>query len=145
MEHSPFSLECQLPYRPAMASFSILRVVFATLLLCLGRSSASHQHHEHTHQLEARATPSFAYNVLWGLHKSFWDAFIYPNNVKQAQAVNSTLLAPNVIGRVDVCGVEDNGLCRSSETITDSRRTIDHQGIHWTGAEHRVCECKKPE
>ncbi|KAK3113687.1 hypothetical protein LTR53_008776 [Teratosphaeriaceae sp. CCFEE 6253] len=46
-----------------------------------------------------------AYNVLWSLHKSFWDAFIYPNNVKQAQTVNSTLLAPNVIGRVDITRV----------------------------------------
>ena len=75
-------------------------------------------HHEHHHkeievrsesnELEARSTsqtPAFAYNVLWNLHQAFYTAFIYPNNVKQAQSVNSSLLAPNVIGRVDITRV----------------------------------------
>ncbi|KAK5681300.1 hypothetical protein LTS10_007062 [Elasticomyces elasticus] len=46
-----------------------------------------------------------AYNVLWSLHKEFWDAFMYPNNVAQAKSINSTLLASNVIGRVDITRV----------------------------------------
>ncbi|KAK3637859.1 hypothetical protein LTR56_013462 [Elasticomyces elasticus] len=46
-----------------------------------------------------------AYNVLWSLHKEFWDAFMYPNNVAQAKRINSTLLASNVIGRVDITRV----------------------------------------
>ena len=46
--------------------------------------------------------PNFTYAQLWDLHTIFLDAFIYPANVKEARAINSTILAENVQGRVDV-------------------------------------------
>ncbi|KAL9618502.1 MAG: hypothetical protein Q9204_008393 [Flavoplaca sp. TL-2023a] len=46
--------------------------------------------------------PNFTYAQLWDLHTKFLDAFIYPANVKEARAINSTILAENVQGRVDV-------------------------------------------
>lgn len=46
--------------------------------------------------------PNFTYAQLWDLHKKFLDAFIYPANVKEARAINSTILAEDVQGRVDV-------------------------------------------
>ncbi|KAK3677781.1 hypothetical protein LTR78_002631 [Recurvomyces mirabilis] len=50
-------------------------------------------------------TPHFSYDELWDIHNNFLKAFTYPNNVEQAKTINSTLLAPNVIGRVDVTRV----------------------------------------
>ncbi|KAL8919211.1 MAG: hypothetical protein Q9172_005084 [Xanthocarpia lactea] len=46
--------------------------------------------------------PNFTYTQLWELNKRFSDAFIYPANVKEARAINSTLLADDVQGRVDI-------------------------------------------
>ncbi|KAL8769004.1 MAG: hypothetical protein Q9209_004921 [Squamulea sp. 1 TL-2023] len=46
--------------------------------------------------------PNFTYTQLWDLNQKFLDAFIYPANVKEARAINSTLLAENVQGRVDI-------------------------------------------
>ncbi|KAH7118378.1 hypothetical protein EDB81DRAFT_606846, partial [Dactylonectria macrodidyma] len=34
----------------------------------------------------------------------FWDNFLYPANLEQAQVVNSTFFAENVQGRVDITG-----------------------------------------
>ncbi|KAL8798128.1 MAG: hypothetical protein Q9182_006935 [Xanthomendoza sp. 2 TL-2023] len=46
--------------------------------------------------------PAFTVNQLWNLNKKFLDSFIYPANVGVARAINSTLLAENVQGRVDI-------------------------------------------
>ncbi|KAH7153721.1 hypothetical protein DER46DRAFT_663417 [Fusarium sp. MPI-SDFR-AT-0072] len=46
--------------------------------------------------------PKFTYNELWELKTKFWDNFLYPANLEQAKAVNSTLFAENVQGRVGV-------------------------------------------
>ena len=101
-----------------MAILKTLRTVLTVALLATSASASAFDHHHHSHEhdieirdssdLEARTVsekPAFAYNVLWSLHKTFWDNFIYPANVKQAQSINSTLLAPNVIGRVDITRV----------------------------------------
>ncbi|KAL8818159.1 MAG: hypothetical protein Q9223_003142 [Gallowayella weberi] len=48
------------------------------------------------------AQPTFTVNQLWNLNKKFLDSFIYPANVKVARAINSTLLAEDVQGRVDI-------------------------------------------
>ncbi|KAL8835229.1 MAG: hypothetical protein Q9170_003391 [Blastenia crenularia] len=53
------------------------------------------------------ATPSnaqtnFTFNQLWDLNRKFLDNFIYPADVKQAKAINSTLLAEDVQGRIDI-------------------------------------------
>lgn len=42
---------------------------------------------------------------LSGLHLQFWDSFNYPQNLEQVQAVNSTLFAASVSGRVDASTV----------------------------------------
>lgn len=48
------------------------------------------------------AQPNFTYSQLWRLNQKFLDAFIYPANVKEARAINSTILAEDVQGRVDI-------------------------------------------
>ncbi|KAK3060205.1 hypothetical protein LTS18_009079, partial [Coniosporium uncinatum] len=48
------------------------------------------------------ASPRYTYTELWDLHKAFWDAFIYPNNLAEAAKVNSSIFASNALGRVDV-------------------------------------------
>lgn len=45
---------------------------------------------------------NFTFNELWALNKKFLDNFIYPADIKQAKAINSTLLAENVQGRIDI-------------------------------------------
>ncbi|KAL8726172.1 MAG: hypothetical protein Q9166_006889 [cf. Caloplaca sp. 2 TL-2023] len=46
--------------------------------------------------------PTFTFNQLWDLNKKFLDNFIYPANVIVTKAINSTLLAEDVQGRVDI-------------------------------------------
>ncbi|KAL8687125.1 MAG: hypothetical protein Q9218_006613 [Villophora microphyllina] len=46
--------------------------------------------------------PAFTFNQLWDLNKKFLDNFIYPANTIIAQSINSTLLAEDVQGRVDI-------------------------------------------
>ncbi|KAL8686413.1 MAG: hypothetical protein Q9224_005455 [Gallowayella concinna] len=46
--------------------------------------------------------PAFTVKQLWNLNKKFLDNFIYPANVRVAKAINSTLLAEDVQGRVDI-------------------------------------------
>lgn len=45
--------------------------------------------------------PNFTFDELLKLQTNFLDNFIYPANVEQAKAINSTLLAENAQGRVD--------------------------------------------
>jgi hypothetical protein len=40
--------------------------------------------------------PNFTFDEMWRLQNEFWTQFVYPNNVQQAKAINSSLLAPNV-------------------------------------------------
>jgi hypothetical protein len=45
--------------------------------------------------------PHFTYDELYKLLTNFWDNFLYPADVTQAKAINSTLLSENVQGRMD--------------------------------------------
>jgi hypothetical protein len=45
--------------------------------------------------------PNLTYDELYKLLTNFWDNFLYPADVKQAQAINSTIFAENVQGRMD--------------------------------------------
>jgi len=47
-------------------------------------------------------TPCFSFDTLYNLHKRFYDNFIFPNNLAQQRAINSSLIAPNCLGRVDL-------------------------------------------
>lgn len=46
-------------------------------------------------------TPHFTYDELYKLLTNFWDNFLYPADVTQAKAINSTILSENVQGRMD--------------------------------------------
>lgn len=46
--------------------------------------------------------PNFTYDELYKLLANFWDHFIYPADVTQAKAINSTIFSENVEGRIDV-------------------------------------------
>ncbi|MCJ1458580.1 hypothetical protein MMC28_008953 [Mycoblastus sanguinarius] len=48
------------------------------------------------------AVPTFTFDELFQLQKKFLDNFISPENAIQAQSINSTLLADDVQGRVDI-------------------------------------------
>lgn len=39
---------------------------------------------------------TFAFNQLWELEKTFWDAFLYPANLKQTQGNESSIFDTNV-------------------------------------------------
>ncbi|KAH8590849.1 hypothetical protein B0O99DRAFT_282966 [Bisporella sp. PMI_857] len=46
--------------------------------------------------------PHFTFDELYNLQTKFYDNFLWPADVKQAQSINSTLLAENVKGRIDI-------------------------------------------
>jgi hypothetical protein len=72
-------------------------------------------------------TPSFSVDELWDLHQQFTTAYIYPNNAIQAESINSTLLADNIMGRVDITR-DFNGRvsCRENEFMLEARANQRH-------------------
>ncbi|RAH45685.1 uncharacterized protein BO95DRAFT_514445 [Aspergillus brunneoviolaceus CBS 621.78] len=50
-------------------------------------------------------TTQYSVQELWTLEKTFWDNFLYPANLVQTKAINSTLFAPDIQGRVDITRV----------------------------------------
>ncbi|GAB1216534.1 hypothetical protein ATERTT37_005750 [Aspergillus terreus] len=50
-------------------------------------------------------TANYTVEELWDLEVTFWDNFLYPANVKQVEAINSTLFTTDVQGRVDITRV----------------------------------------
>ncbi|PYH78212.1 hypothetical protein BO82DRAFT_317763 [Aspergillus uvarum CBS 121591] len=50
-------------------------------------------------------TTQYSIQELWTLEKTFWDNFLYPANLVQTKAINSTLFAPDIQGRVDITRV----------------------------------------
>ncbi|KAL8962146.1 MAG: hypothetical protein Q9193_001413 [Seirophora villosa] len=47
-------------------------------------------------------TPAFSFEQLWDLNLKFLDNFIYPADIVQARAINSTLLSEDILGRIDI-------------------------------------------
>ncbi|RFU29087.1 hypothetical protein B7463_g7214, partial [Scytalidium lignicola] len=45
---------------------------------------------------------NFTFDELYNLQVNFLNNYTYPNNVVQAESINSTLFAENVLGRVDI-------------------------------------------
>lgn len=45
--------------------------------------------------------PDFSYDQLYKLNVNFWNNFLYPADVAEAQAINSTIFATDVKGRID--------------------------------------------
>jgi hypothetical protein len=46
--------------------------------------------------------PHYTFDKLYNLQVKFFDNFIYPADITQAKSINSTLLAENVQGRINV-------------------------------------------
>ena len=85
-----------------MATYPVILTVLAAVLLNLTTPSLASTRHDYG---TVNERPNFSFDELWTLHDQFYTAFMYPNNVAQAKAINSTLLAPNIIGRVDATRV----------------------------------------
>jgi hypothetical protein len=51
--------------------------------------------------------PHYTFDQLYNLQVKFFDNFIYPADITQAKSINSTLLAEDVQGRIDVTGTFD--------------------------------------
>jgi hypothetical protein len=47
-------------------------------------------------------TPDLGYDELYKLLTNFWDNFLYPSDVTQAKAINSTIFSEDINGRIDV-------------------------------------------
>ena len=50
----------------------------------------------------ATSQPHYTFDELYNLQVKFFDNFIYPADVTQAKSINSTLLAEDVQGRIDI-------------------------------------------
>ncbi|KKK23466.1 hypothetical protein ARAM_003970 [Aspergillus rambellii] len=46
--------------------------------------------------------PSFTFNEVWALQNSLWENFLYPANLEQINATNTSVFAEDVQGRVDI-------------------------------------------
>ena len=44
---------------------------------------------------------SFTFEELFYLNRNFWDAFTFPEDGQQVKAINASIFAPDVVGRVD--------------------------------------------
>ncbi|OJK00937.1 hypothetical protein ASPACDRAFT_42437 [Aspergillus aculeatus ATCC 16872] len=54
---------------------------------------------------KSKNSTQYSVQELWTLEKTFWDNFLYPANLAQTKAINSTLFAPDIQGRVDITRV----------------------------------------
>jgi len=77
--------------------------VCMSLTSALPSTSASHAHMATAlvHDPQIKQTPSFSIGELYNLTTAFWDAFMYPNNLAQSEAINSSIFASDILGRVD--------------------------------------------
>ncbi|RAL17676.1 uncharacterized protein BO97DRAFT_430641 [Aspergillus homomorphus CBS 101889] len=53
---------------------------------------------------QKKNTTQYSIQELWNLERNFWDNFLYPANLEQTKAINSTLFAPDAC-RVDITRV----------------------------------------
>jgi len=83
--------------------FVSLLTACMSLTSAMPSASASHNHMAAAliHDPKVKQTPSFSISELYNLTTVFWDAFMYPNNLAQSQSINSSIFAPDVLGRVD--------------------------------------------
>ena len=79
----------------------LLLLLLLLLIWCLAMAAAAE---------EAAGAPAFGQPhrtdfpvpELYKMTTDFWDAFMYPENCLQAKSINSTLLAEDVQGRIDI-------------------------------------------
>ncbi|KAL7658776.1 hypothetical protein ACMYSQ_001725 [Aspergillus niger] len=72
--------------------------------------------------------PNYTVEELWKLETIFWDNFLYPANVEQMEAINSTLFTQDVQGRVDITRVF-NGSELNTEYIFGLFADPDHVSL----------------
>jgi hypothetical protein len=68
------------------AQWSFLLAIILACLFALVESKDSSEHEN----------PTFTFDELWNLEKSFWDSFLYPANLEQTQGNESTIFASDV-------------------------------------------------
>jgi hypothetical protein len=56
-------------------------------------------------------TPDFGYEKLYELQQGFWKRFMFPNNVKEAESINSTIFSDDVSATFPIL------LCQTSRGI----------------------------
>ena len=84
------------------------RLLLASLALTgLGHAFSPSKHTSHDHMPKntngtCKYGPgNFTVDELWELNQNFWTSFIEPNNHAQAQSINSTFFAEDILGRID--------------------------------------------
>ena len=70
--------------------------------LATGSAASSYQSLDKRATTPSLAQPSFSTDELYDLQTKFLDAFMAPKNAIEAKKINSTLLAPDVQGKIDV-------------------------------------------
>lgn len=73
--------------------------------LIAGGALSSAQHHADLprgYVAPPPKAPVFSQKQLYNMTTIFWNNFMYPNNCAQAKTINSSLLAPNIQGRIDI-------------------------------------------
>ena len=89
----------------SLASIGALALTF---LPCLANASPSLTPEKRSTPLNTSAStnssgqPCFTFDQLYNFQKKFLDSFISPADEVQAKAVNSSLLAEDVLGRIDI-------------------------------------------
>ncbi|KAF2711903.1 hypothetical protein K504DRAFT_403394 [Pleomassaria siparia CBS 279.74] len=90
-------------------------------------------------------TPDFGYDELLILQQGFWERFKYPNNLKEAESINSTMFSEDVQGRVsdtrNFAGRELNteyifGLFTPSDATSIIGRPGDHEIVQFVGVKN---------
>ncbi|THX27189.1 hypothetical protein D6D12_05675 [Aureobasidium pullulans] len=67
----------------------------------LAQSALSYPSFPNTSTLDPHQTPNYTFDELYNLTNRFLQNHMYPNNIAQSLAINSTLLSDDVLGRVD--------------------------------------------
>ncbi|KKP06142.1 hypothetical protein THAR02_01745 [Trichoderma harzianum] len=93
-------------------------MIVKTLVYLSAAVGLSMGHHGLSLPLASLATEraNFTFDQLFNFTQTFVTALKYPNNIKQANEINSTFFAENVFGRVDITG-EFQGVELNTEYI----------------------------
>jgi hypothetical protein len=76
--------------------------LFAVTTAALPPVTHNHMDVALVHDLKINQTPSFSTAELYNLTTAFFDAFMAPNNLVEAEKINSTFFSEDVLGRADV-------------------------------------------
>lgn len=83
------------------AVYSILGALGASTALAVVPPTYSNASTPNTTRPDQEIVPSYSFDQLFQMTDWFFQNFTYPNNVKQAQMINSTIFSEDVLGRID--------------------------------------------